>query len=63
MKTTCRKSCAGKLLQVLNLTLTPASRLTEVITLKHPYFSLIIGAMASEYNDRPSKVLAVKCFA
>ena len=43
--------------------MTPASRLNEVITLKHPYFSLIIGAMASEYKDRPSKVLAFKCFA
>ena len=35
--------------------------LNGVITLKCPYFSLIIGAMASEYKDRPSKVLAFKC--
>ena len=39
------------------------SRLNRVITLKCPYFSLIIGALASEYKDRPSKVLAFKCFA
>ena len=63
MKTTCRKSWPGNLFQVLNLTLTPASRLNEVIPLKHPYFSLIIGTMASEYKDRPSKVLAFKYFA
>ena len=37
-------------------------RLNEVVTLKCPYFTLIIGAMASEYIDRPSKVLAFKCF-
>ena len=43
--------------------LTPVSRLNGVITLKCPYFTLIIGAMASEYKDRPSKVLAFKCFA
>ena len=61
MKTTCRKTWTGNLFQVLNLT--PASRLNEVVTLKHPYFSLIIGAMASEYKDRPSKVLPFKCFA
>ena len=53
MKTTCRKSCPGNLFQVLNLTFDPASRLNGVITLKHPYFSLIIGVMASQCKDRP----------
>ena len=63
VKTTCRKSWPGILFQVLNLTFDPCSRLNEVITLKHPYFSLIIGAMFSEYKHRPSKILAFKCFA
>ena len=62
MKTTCRKSWPGNLLQVLNLTFDPASRLNRVITLKHPYFSLFTGAMALECKDRPSNVLACKCF-
>ena len=53
MKTTCRKSWPGNLFQVLNLTFDPASRLNEVVTLKRPYFSLIIGAMASDCKDRP----------
>ena len=51
MKTTCRKSWSGNLFQVL--TLTPISRLNEVVTLKRPYFSLIIGAMASDCKDIP----------
>ena len=64
MKTTCRKSWPGNLFQVLNLSLlTSASKLNGVVTLKCPYFTVIIGAMASEYKDRPSKVLAFKCFA
>ena len=58
VKTTYRKSWPGNLSQVLNFTFDPASRLNGVITLKCLYFSLIIGAMASEYKDRPSK-----CFA
>ena len=53
MQTTCRKSWPGNLFQVLNLTFDTASRLNEVVTLKHPYFSLIIGAMASACKDRP----------
>ena len=32
--------------------LPPASRLNGVVTLKRPYFSLIIGAMATECKDR-----------
>ena len=35
----------------------PKSMHDLVATLKHPYFSLIIGAMASECKDRPWKVL------
>ena len=54
VKTTCRKSWPGNLFQVLNLTFDLSdSRLNGVITLKHPYFSFIIGAMASECKDRP----------
>ena len=53
MKTTCRKSWPGSLFQVLNLTFDACFKVNEVITLKCPYFSLIIGAMASECKDRP----------
>ena len=51
VKTTCRKSWPGNLVQMLNLT--SASRLNEIVRLKCPYFSLIIGAMASDCKDRP----------
>ena len=51
VKTTCRKSWPGNLFQVLSLT--PASRLNGVVTLKRPHFSLIIGAIASDCNNRP----------
>ena len=33
--------------------LTPASRLNGVVTVKRPYFSHIIGAIASECKNRP----------
>ena len=54
---TCRVSWPGNLFQVLSLTfdlcLIYSLRLNGVVTLKHPYFSLIIGAMVSECKDRP----------
>ena len=40
----------ASLSQVLNLTFDPCFKLNEV-TLKRPYFSLIIGAMASDCKD------------
>ena len=52
MKTTSRKSWPGNLFQVLNLTFDLCFKVNGVGTLKHPYFSLIIGAMASECKDR-----------
>ena len=45
----------GNLFQVLNLTFDGDSRLNEVVALKHPYFSLIIGAV-------PTNVLPEKKF-
>ena len=63
MKTTCRKSWPTNLFQVLNLTFDPCFQVKWGNHTKIPYFSLIICAMASDYNDRPSKVLAFKCFA
>ena len=63
MKTTCKKSRPVNLSQVLNLTLTPASRLNGVIILKRPYISLSIGARASEYKNILWDVLVSKCFA
>ena len=53
MKTTCRKSWPVNLFQVLNLTCDPCFMVKWGITLKCPYFSLIIGAMALECKDRP----------
>ena len=58
MKTTCRKSWPGNLFQVLNLTFDPCFKVKWGRHTKMSFFfSLIIGAMALEYKDRPSKVL------
>ena len=56
-------SWPGNLFQVLNLSCDSCFKVKWVSTVKCPYFTLIIGAMALEYKDRPSKVLAFKCFA
>ena len=50
----------GNFFQVLNLTLTPASRLNEVVTLKRLISHLIIVAMASD--AMASNVLPEKNF-
>ena len=50
VKTTCTKSWPGNLFHVLNLTFDPCFK---VVTLKRPYFSRIIGAVASDCKDRP----------
>ena len=67
VKTTCRKSWPGNLFQMLNLTFDPASGLNGVLTLKYPYFFLLIGAIASELKTDhekswPANVLSEKNF-
>ena len=57
LKTTSRKSWPGNLFQVMNLFFDPCFKVKWG---HHTYFTIIIGAMASEYKDRPSKVLAFK---
>ena len=47
---------------MLNLSFDPCFNVKWDRHTKCPYFTFIIGAMASEYKDRPSKVLAFKCF-
>ena len=50
VKTTCTKSWPGNFFHVLNLTFDTCFK---VVTLKCPYFSHIIGAVASDCKDRP----------
>ena len=54
MKTICTKSWPGNLFHVLKLTFDPCFK---VVTLKRPYFSHIIGAVASGCKDRQKQRL------
>ena len=53
MKTTCRKSWPRNLFQLLNLNFDLCFKVKSGHHTKRPYFSLIIGAMASKCKDRP----------